>query len=100
MRQNPPGFLTGYHMDVKREGPLAISVSTLSANGYQGLDVTNCPLVTSEGQIAVISYRMHRTLTTQWSDLIDIQVQVLRFHDIQLTFIMILNFVSTFWMVM
>ena len=31
-----------------------ISVSTLWANGYQGLDVTNCPPVTSEGQITVI----------------------------------------------
>ena len=30
-----------------------VSASTLWANGYQGLDVTNCPLVTSEGQIAV-----------------------------------------------
>ena len=31
-----------------------VSASTLWANGYQQLDVTNCPPVTSEGQIAVI----------------------------------------------
>ena len=54
MRQNPLWSWTGYHRDEIWEGPLAISMSTLWANGYQGLNVTNYPLVTSEGQIAVV----------------------------------------------
>ena len=99
VRQNPLWSLTGYHKGEKWEGPLAISASTLWANGYQGLDVTNCPPVTSEGQIAVVSSCMHRTLTTQWFDLINIRVRVLQFNDIQLTFVMVLYFVSTFRMV-